>query len=209
MSSVPNKICRKCKQVFPATDEYFYKHPNSKYGVTPRCKSCVNEDNKESLSKRMLVSAESIRRKNCEKAKRHYMKNLEESRAYQRRKSAEARADPEKRAKIYARKRGGHAGLSPKDIEDILKSQDYKCAICYTEEPNKSKGSKGWNLDHCHKTKRIRFILCNHCNRGLGAFKDDPEIMRRAADAIEEFNKSEKESIFKITIYPENDGEEN
>ena len=42
------------------------------------------------------------------------------------------------------------------------------------------------DLDHCHKTGRVRFLLCRHGNRGLGAFFDSPNLMRRAARVLEQ-----------------------
>lgn len=45
----------------------------------------------------------------------------------------------------------------------ILSDQDNRCAICQ-EELIKS------CLDHCHKTNKVRGILCQHCNSGLGYF---------------------------------------
>lgn len=43
------------------------------------------------------------------------------------------------------------------------------------------------NIDHCHKTNVVRGLLCRMCNMGLGAFKDNPTALRKAADYIEEF----------------------
>lgn len=37
---VPLKRCPGCKQEFPATAEYFYRHPAGKYGLQPKCKTC-------------------------------------------------------------------------------------------------------------------------------------------------------------------------
>ena len=43
------------------------------------------------------------------------------------------------------------------------------------------------HADHCHATGVIRGFLCRACNVGLGHFKDDPELMRRAAEYIERY----------------------
>ena|SRR6266568_2675437 len=45
------------------------------------------------------------------------------------------------------------------------------CEIC---------GLRSEVADHCHKTGRWRGPLCNLCNRGIGLFRDDPEVMRQA-----------------------------
>jgi hypothetical protein len=51
------------------------------------------------------------------------------------------------------------------------------CALCTSGKPE--------HVDHDHRTKRVRGILCFNCNRGLGKFGDDVELMSRAVDYLE------------------------
>lgn len=58
--------------------------------------------------------------------------------------------------------------------EDLiyLKESIKECVICGSEE--------NLVVDHDHTTGQIRGILCSHCNRGLGHFRDDPELLEFA-----------------------------
>ncbi|MPZ92303.1 MAG: hypothetical protein GEU68_11825 [Actinobacteria bacterium] len=51
------------------------------------------------------------------------------------------------------------------------------CALCGSGKPE--------HVDHDHRTKRVRGILCFNCNRGLGKFCDDVGLMGRAAEYLE------------------------
>lgn len=178
------KTCRKCGTAFPATTEFFYKNSGGKFGLTPRCKPCVDQDNKDSHQKRLASDPERVRALASARTKRYYQRNLGERREAHRQYQARQRQDPEKLARIQARKRAAGAGLSPEQIQEIFEAQGCVCAICGSTEPH---AKNGWNLDHCHKTGAVRFILCAHCNRGLGAFRDQPDLMRKAASVLESF----------------------
>lgn len=69
-------------------------------------------------------------------------------------------------------------GLTDRDAAAL---RDGKiCDIC---------GSSGrLTVDHCHTSLDIRGILCHPCNMGLGHFKDDPEILQRAAKYLRKVN---------------------
>lgn len=73
-------------------------------------------------------------------------------------------------------------GVEHGTYDAMLAAQEGKCAICKTTEPGVR--LVRFHIDHCHTTKKIRGLLCEHCNRGLGHFKDDPALMRRAADYL-------------------------
>lgn len=71
-------------------------------------------------------------------------------------------------------------GISIDDYEAMLASQDSRCALC-----RKCENGRQWHVDHDHKTGRVRGILCDNCNRGIGQLGDDPNRLRRAASYIE------------------------
>ena len=175
------KACRKCGAILSATAENFYRNPRGKFGLTPRCKPCVDEDNKESHARRLARDPEKVRAQASDRTRRYYQRNLDKSRA-KARAYAKARhaADPglKRRAKLKLQ-----YGMTPEQWQAMFEAQGCRCAICRSDNPN---AKAGWNTDHCHKTGLVRFILCAHCNRGLGAFMDDPALMRRAADMLEE-----------------------
>ena len=43
---------------------------------------------------------------------------------------------------------------------------------------------KGLHVDHCHTTGVIRGVLCHSCNTGLGAFKDDFSLIKKALEYL-------------------------
>jgi len=44
---------------------------------------------------------------------------------------------------------------------------------------------QGFNVDHDHKTKKVRGLLCFGCNTGIGCLRDNPSRLRSAADYLE------------------------
>jgi hypothetical protein len=75
-----------------------------------------------------------------------------------------------------------HYGLTPEDFDILLMKQKGACAICLkTQEQT----GKILNVDHCHKTGKVRGLLCGGCNASLGVFEDSIETLQRAIAYLE------------------------
>lgn len=80
-------------------------------------------------------------------------------------------------------------GIDQKELERMKAEQDNKCFLCDNEGfliGNNNHNEK-LAVDHCHDTGKVRKLLCHNCNRALGLFKDNPELMRKAARYVENY----------------------
>jgi hypothetical protein len=66
-------------------------------------------------------------------------------------------------------------------VDALFDSQQGQCAICTKDLDLEAAET---HLDHCHKTGRLRGVLCQHCNQGLGQFGDDANLLRKAAEYL-------------------------
>lgn len=75
-------------------------------------------------------------------------------------------------------------GMTLQEYETLFEKQGCKCGICGTSEnySGNTGPRKEWSfsVDHCHETGVIRGLLCNDCNRALGLFKDDKNLLAKA-----------------------------
>lgn len=79
--------------------------------------------------------------------------------------------------KTKARKYKYEYGITLEDYANLLAAQKDCCAIC---KKHKSEFKIAMHTDHDHKTGKIRGILCQKCNRGLGFFNDNKELLDSA-----------------------------
>jgi recombination endonuclease VII len=82
----------------------------------------------------------------------------------------------EMQERLYGSSRHYHLrrryGISSVEFDELVSQQGGVCPICNKPSPE--------HVDHDHKTRRVRGVLCFNCNGGLGQFGDDSERLARA-----------------------------
>ena len=72
-------------------------------------------------------------------------------------------------------------GMPREGVDEMRAKQSNRCALCAERDPG--------HLDHDHASGGVRALLCQRCNVALGLLRDDPDLMRAAAEYIE-FHRS-------------------
>jgi hypothetical protein len=82
-------------------------------------------------------------------------------------------------------------GITEEIYEQERINQNYCCKLCGTHENTQHHGRL--HVDHCHETGLYRGLLCNVCNMGLGAFKDNTYVMQKAIEYLNENRNRHRE----------------
>lgn len=80
--------------------------------------------------------------------------------------------------------------MSAVEVETMKFQQGGACAICTGEL---GPGHKT-HVDHDHKTGKVRGLLCGHCNRGLGGFRDNDDYLTKAVAYLNSARQSVSET---------------
>ena len=173
------KICAKCQTKKPAN--FFHKAKKEKDGLQYQCIECSKKyhaeryiNQKEKLQQQIQSYRASNKDKLAEAGKIWRSKNQDKVKQYQRTSNL--------RKKF---------GLSVEQYEKMAVAQNHVCAICLQPETfiHKTKGQVArLAIDHCHVSGKIRKLLCANCNRALGLFNDNADILKRAAQYITDHN---------------------
>jgi Autographiviridae endonuclease VII len=145
------KTCPECGETKPR--EEFHKHAGHRDGLRKRCKQCVSNYARrwrEANLERISTAAAEYRRANPDKCR-------------------------------VAQRRNGlkrNYGLTVDQYDALLTEQQGRCAICGGTEPGPNYAR--FVVDHCHRTGKVRGLLCALCNWGIGYLQDNPEIMTSA-----------------------------
>jgi hypothetical protein len=73
--------------------------------------------------------------------------------------------------------------LSPEALTLMLQEQNNRCAIC---KVSFDEGFKV-NIDHSHKTGKVRGLLCKHCNTALGSLKENVGVLMSAINYLKKY----------------------
>lgn len=79
-------------------------------------------------------------------------------------------------------------GITYRQYNNMFKKQNGTCAICKEAETAKTRFGQIMSLsvDHCHKTGKVRGLLCNKCNPSLGGFRDREDLLLAAINYLKE-----------------------
>ena len=77
-------------------------------------------------------------------------------------------------------------GITEAQYREMCEKQNHVCAICGEKNTHSCTKKVDYDLyvDHCHDTNKVRGLLCNHCNRGIGLFKDNIENLSKAIEYL-------------------------
>ncbi|MFJ3924247.1 endonuclease VII domain-containing protein [Streptomyces sp. NPDC090022] len=183
MSDLPNgKQCRGCFELLePAS---FAADRNRPDGLQTRCRKCVAEYCARRYRARREAEGKEVRER-IEVPEGHKLcracGEIKPHSEWHRRNSApdglatrcKACRKPLMRADHLKRK----YGLTEAERDRMIAAQGGVCIICLR--------APAVHVDHCHKTGRVRGVLCFNCNTGLGLLKENPDRIRRAIQYLE------------------------
>lgn len=177
-------IGRKTKFCSPSCREINYRNRPIENERCCVCGSQLTEENwnigNKKVRRMICKSCHAARQKASEanrepdKIKRNALKN--ERRIKRENSWSAERKGKERRQRHEAWLRRAY-GINLVKYDDLLKSQGGKCCICLSELPS---GRGTFHVDHDHRTGRVRGLLCQLCNTGIGKLKEDVSIMERA-----------------------------
>lgn len=159
--------CSKCREIRPIED--FRRRPGrpisgSRWGRWSHCKECeraiaTSDEGKTKSRKRALKSIAKLRERDPSKLRRRERK--------------------ENLRRLY--------GITPEQYDEMFAKQGGCCAICGKPPSGGRSQGKYLSVDHDHSTGAIRALLCEVCNCGIGKFRDNPGLLRRAAEYLESY----------------------
>ena len=137
-------------------------------------KRCYNCTNTKSISDFHKGASQC---KDCAKvyAKEYREKNYTKVREVQKASYQKYQEKYKKRADVRRIERD--YGLSEEDYQALIKKQNNRCAIC---DKTGGFGLEKLVIDHCHKSGKVRGMLCRLCNTSLGGFRDNEEQLMNA-----------------------------
>jgi Recombination endonuclease VII len=90
--------------------------------------------------------------------------------------------------KIMASRYAHQYGLTVDEWHTLdIRKRTELCMICGEKPYGRRARNKALGIDHCHKIRKFRGLLCSECNRGLGCFMDNPDLLIAAASYLKNY----------------------
>jgi len=194
-----HKICNKCKQEKPLFD--FSEHPKGILGRQTHCKSCVAENHRKYNYKKPCISCGKEKGEgipqgaklclecskvcfDCKKNPRmkQHRRCYECSRKRDNERNAKLRENPEKTLEFRINKTSSKYKISKEHAKVLSLTENCTCCNKYLPE------LKQRHVDHCHKTGKVRNVLCFNCNAALGHVNDSQEILQKLIDYLKKYS---------------------
>lgn len=106
-------------------------------------------------------------------------------------KATEQRENRAKVCKLYAQNGGAKRartrkyGITPEQYDALLATQRGVCAIEGCGNSPEHQSGRSLAIDHCHKTGKVRGLLCIACNVAIGYLELDPDYVSRLKKYLE------------------------
>lgn len=153
------KICTKCLAEKPVTS--FYNRASTKDGLCPHCKECD------------AIRKAKWKKDNPTKYKQYFRAYLPAWR-----KTVSGKESMRKQYRVQNLKK---YGLRPEEYDAMFVAQGKVCAICGV-----GTNGRAFPVDHDNETGKVRGILCDACNVGIGHLRHSEVIMKKAIKYLKE-----------------------
>jgi sulfur transfer complex TusBCD TusB component (DsrH family) len=156
--------------------QYAIENNQSTYNGKP-CKKCDGTLRYTSMTGCVACTRENSFIRNKTGIQKEYIeKNRKKINAYNR-KTYNSLSEEEKTIR-NRRQQVALYGLTLEQYDAMVIEQNGVCAICKQSETVSIK--KNMCIDHDHKTGKVRQLLCDKCNRGIGYFNESIDALEQA-----------------------------
>jgi len=165
-------VCAKCGQTRDLLKDW-----NKWSAARGECIFCFREHNKirmQNFRENNKDNSEYVKRRQ-EYSKKYNTKNKEKIMN-----NYKIHKDSPEFKNYYLKK---YYGITLEEYNKIFELQNNKCAICKTSKPG-HKRINSFFVDHDHKTKKFRGLLCNRCNIAIGQVDENTNILSAMTDYI-------------------------
>lgn len=167
------KICKKCGKEKLKTD--FYSCKFSKDKLAYYCKECFlnkcreyRKNNPEKIKNVNRICYLNKREQRIKKQKQYSLENKDRIKAY-RKEWLKRKPDYSKRNDLKRK-----YNLELEEFDKMMQGQGNSCLTCGKLFKKRSDA----HVDHCHKTQKVRGLLCSHCNTAIGLVYEKEETLQ-------------------------------